>query len=194
LLNTISGLLGAAGAAVVGDYESIATTVVGSGGTSTITFSSIPSTYKHLQIRGIAKGTTSYATGTDTAYIRFNSDTGSNYTYHALTGSGTAASAGALTSQTFSYCFPTTTGNASANNIFGTFAIDILDYSSTTKNKTFRSLSGVNVNNAISNGESITLISGAWLNNSTAINRIDFNIGSSTFAQYSHFALYGIKG
>ena len=36
-------------------YDSIATVVVGSGGASSITFSSVPSTYKHLQIRFIAR-------------------------------------------------------------------------------------------------------------------------------------------
>lgn len=33
------------------DYDSIATTTVGAGGAASITFSSIPSTYQHLQIR-----------------------------------------------------------------------------------------------------------------------------------------------
>ena len=40
---------------VLNSYESIATVTVGAGGTSTITFSSIPTGYTHLQIRGIAQ-------------------------------------------------------------------------------------------------------------------------------------------
>ena len=55
-----------------GSFSSIATVTVGSGGSSTVSFISIPQTYKHLQLRGIAKGTTSYSSGTDTAYLNFN--------------------------------------------------------------------------------------------------------------------------
>jgi len=51
---------------------------VGSGGSATISFTSIPSTYKHLQIRGIARNTS--GSGFNKMNIRFNSDSGSVYT------------------------------------------------------------------------------------------------------------------
>ena len=51
-------------------YESIQTVTVGSGGQSTISFTSIPSTYKHLQIRMLARATGASTVG----LIRFNSD------------------------------------------------------------------------------------------------------------------------
>ena len=58
------------------DFYQIATTTVGGGGTSSITFSSIPQTYTHLQIRLLGK----YAVSGDTTLIRVNGDTGNNYT------------------------------------------------------------------------------------------------------------------
>lgn len=162
-----------------GAYDSIATTTVGTGGASSITFSSIPSTYTHLQIRGIAQAT--LATG----FIRFNSDSASNYATHYLYGDGASAASGAATNQTISYAFLAT---ASAN-IFGGAVIDILDYTNTNKYKTMRSLSGGDQNGT----GYIELISGLWQSTS-AITSITLIPASGNFAQYSSFALYGIKG
>jgi hypothetical protein len=66
-----------------GAYDSIATTTLSSPAAS-ITFSSIPATYTHLQIRGIARSTA--AAGN--VSIAYNSDTGSNYAGHDLYGDG----------------------------------------------------------------------------------------------------------
>ena len=56
-------------------FESIATVTLSSGST-TIDITSIPSTYKHLQLRILAKTASTYF---DYMYARFNSDAGSNY-------------------------------------------------------------------------------------------------------------------
>ena len=66
------------------NFSSIATVTVGSGGASSITFSSIPSTYTHLQLRimGFTTGAVNYG-------IQFNGDSGGNYSYHYLDGSAT---------------------------------------------------------------------------------------------------------
>jgi hypothetical protein len=74
-------------------YFSIATTTVGAGGTSTVTFSSIPSTYTHLQIRYIARGSTTNPEG---FILTFNNDSSGSYGWgnHRLEGNGTAASSG----------------------------------------------------------------------------------------------------
>ena len=162
-------------------YESIATYTVGAGGTSSFTFSSIPSTYKHLQVRGIALNT-----GQDTLFMAFNSDTtGSNYRDHQVGGNASSvfaySNAGVngggggigLTSQT-----------AGAGNI-----IDILDYANTNKYKTSRNLWGVDRNSAGSTG----LYSGLWMSTS-AVNSITFSTFTYPFLQHASFALYGIKG
>ena len=71
------------------NFYSLATTLVGAGGSSTVTFSSIPSGYKHLQIRAIAR--TNRSAGVDIMSMRMNSDTGNNYADHLVYGDGANA-------------------------------------------------------------------------------------------------------
>lgn len=171
---------------LAGDYQSIATVSVGSGGTGTITFSSIPSTYKHLQVRAISR-VTNAVTFTD-VFFRFNSDSSANYSYHALYGSGasTFSTGGASTSEMYPM---TVTGSSLASNIFAVGVVDILDYADTNKYKTTRGLTGFDSNG----GGYVFLTSGNW-RSSSAINTITITSGANTFAQHTQFALYGIKG
>ena len=166
-------------------YESIATTTVGSGGAATITFSSIPSTYQHLQIRTSAK-----STGTGQAQrVTFNSDTGSNYAAHFIFSNGSSAPyAGGGGSATYIDVYAGYADNA-VNNVFGAAILDILDYSNTNKNKVTRSLSGFDQNTA----GNLALQSGLWVN-TNAITSITLAPQNGNWAQYSSFALYGIKG
>ena len=76
------------------NFISLQTVNVGSGGVGSITFTSIPTTYTHLQIRGIVQ--TNRATyGIDEGYLTFNGDSGSNYAYHYMYGDGSSPTAGA---------------------------------------------------------------------------------------------------
>lgn len=168
-------------------YESIATVTVGAGGSSSISFSSIPSTYKHLQVRGIAR--TSRASTQDALGMQFNSDTGSNYSRHQLNGDGTSATADAGTSTTSMQINRFTASSATANN-FGVLVADILDYSNTNKYKTVRTLGGYDDNGS----GFITLNSGLWMSTSAVSTITLISINAANFAQYSSFALYGIKG
>ena len=182
-------LAGVGAGPVVGDYYSIATTTLSSS-TATITFSSIPATYKHLQIRGITRLGSS-TTGTNDIFIRFNSDTAANYSRHALYGTGATAATNGAGSTTSAYAARAVSPRATSTaNAFGVFIVDILDYANTNKNKTVRCLGGTDQNGS---GE-VYLTSGVWMN-TDAINEIDIvpNIGT-TFVQYTQFALYGIKG
>ena len=99
MLNNIAALVGATTAAV-GDYESIATTTLTSTQT-TISFTSIPATFKHLQVRGIAPGT--YASTSLNLCMQVNSDTTNSYTYHQLLGDGSSATASGGTVQAFGF-------------------------------------------------------------------------------------------
>ena len=194
MLNLISAIHGTGVAASTNSYESIATVTVGAGGSSTVTFSSIPSTFKHLQVRYIAQ--TNRATyGVESFKINVGNgsiDTGSNYTRHVLIGDGSSASATADVSQTRwegSNDFGTTTGGT-----FGVGVIDFLDYANTSKYKTMRKLGGVDVNGTVGGvGGNASLISSAWMSTS-AINIITIAAVTNTLQQYSSFALYGIKG
>lgn len=86
---------GMSGNLASGAYASIATNTVGGAGAASITFSSIPATYTHLQIR-----LTALTTVADNILVRYNSDTGANYAFHWLYGNGSSASAYASASAT----------------------------------------------------------------------------------------------
>ena len=123
MLNNILAVLGDGGGAI-NSYESIATVTVGALGAANVTFSSIPSTYKHLQIRGIVRELTG---GFDQAFMQFNSDTGTNYATHNLNGNGSSAGAGATTT-TSSMSVAAIPGVNQSANVFGGTVIDILLY------------------------------------------------------------------
>jgi len=165
--------------APAGAYDSLATVTL-SASTASVTFAGIPSTYKHLQIRGISRGASSVTNAT----FQFNGDTSANYSYHVVYGQGSSALATGAGSSSVIYLGQ----QSAATNTFSTEIIDILDYSSTTKNKTVRSLCGYENNSA---GE-VGIFSGAWYNSSTAINSITFSL-STSFQQYTQFALYGVN-
>jgi hypothetical protein len=179
LLNTILGTLSSGVAASTSSYESIAT-VNGDGSSASLTFSSIPSTYKHLQIRAIGRNSS--------GYIRFNADTGANYARHWLRGTGAAVTAVGGASQNEMYGFDFT-DNGDTANVYGVGIIDIHDYASTTKNKTLRSFSGKDLNGS----GNVYLYSGVWLSTS-AITSITIYSPAAAPTTASTFALYGIKG
>lgn len=172
-------------------FESIAVATVDSGNASAITFSNIPQSYAHLQIRGIGRSTTT-GTGTDYLQVQFNTDTGSNYAWHDLTGDGSSVTGGAGSTQS-----NIRTGflprSSQLANSFGIAVIDILDYANTSKNKTLRSLCGMDYNTGTAPVGQINLRSGLWTSTS-AITSIKLYSEANNLAQYSSFALYGIRG
>jgi hypothetical protein len=168
-------------------YESIAT-VYGNGSSGTLTFSSIPSGYTHLQVRALVRGTRSSTY--DVFWLRFNNDSSGNYTEHQVEGSGTAASASGTVSGTLYGSWlgylPAATNTA---NVFGVSIVDILDYANTNKYKTTRALAGADVNGS----GYANMYSSLWLSTSaiTTISAIALN---GNFSQYSVIELYGIRG
>jgi hypothetical protein len=187
--NALAGLYGSGVAPSTTAYESIATVTVGSGGQASAEFTSISSSYKHLQIRVLARSN-STGDANDDCSLQYNSDTGSNYVSHALTGNGTAASAGYNAAASTNRLLKTAGPDAGAN-VFGGGVIDILDYANTNKYKTARGLGGMDTNGT---GGVIALESMLWLN-TNAITSIKIAPRYGTlWVQYSTFALYGIKG
>jgi len=173
--------LGAGGLGAPLGYNSIASTIVGSGGASEIVFSLIPGTYKHLQVRGIARNDTTNGN----VGVQFNSDTAGNYSDHQLYADGSGYASYATTSATYMQA-----GNMPANaNYFSTHIIDILDYASTNIHKTIKVLHGYDTNG----GGLIQYFSGNWRSTS-AITTVRVFAGNNNFAQYSAFALYGMAG
>jgi hypothetical protein len=171
-----------------GAYDSIATTTVGSGGAASISFTSIPSTYTHLQIRGIFRS--NYAGLTDNLDMRWNSDTGSNYAEHIVRGDGSSAGAFGDPSQSTIHATLDGAGNTANANVFAATVMDILDYANTNKYKVMRNLSGRD-----NNGDGgVSFSSGLWMNTAALTTILLYPRYGSLFQQYSSFALYGIKG
>ena len=183
-MSAILGIVASSKLKVSGAYESIAT-ITGTGSAGSITFSSIPSTYKHLQVRVNARST---VVNTNTAVsVRVNGDTGTNYSAHSIEGSGssvgTSRSGGTATANIFRIA-----GANASSDINGVGILDIIDYASTTKNKTLISISGYD-----NNGDGrILLYSAGWYNTS-AITSLEFYQSSGNFTTTSTFSLYGIK-
>ncbi len=160
-----------------GTFESIASAVVDASGATTITFSSIPSTYAHLQLRIMLPSS-------DEPALRFNSDTSSNYSRHGIY-SASSPNVGAYGSANQTY-----DGISYISSGVNVMITDILDYANTNKYKTTRTLSG----DGYTTAGTVALRSALWRNTS-AITTISLTqINSSNFPQYSSFALYGIRG
>jgi hypothetical protein len=179
------GIFSAAGAGGLTGYELIST-AFGNGSSNTISFTSIPQNYKHLQIRYTAKSTTA-----SNAAISFqlNGVTTSSYSTHRLFGSGTSTTSSATTSSSVialqnAMAYSTTTGLVAAG------IIDIVDYNNASKNPVIRTLFGQIGNTS---QRVISLSSGA-LNSVGAVTSCLFTTGDGNFSTISRFSLYGIAG
>lgn len=162
-------------------YESISTVNVGATPVANVTFSSIPANYQHLQIRIFSISAATYSD------MNFNSDFNNNYSYHQITGDG--ASISSAGSGAMNVIYANQLGGSTTYPSVG--IIDILDYANTNKNKTVRLLSGLDSNG----GGFIYYRTGAWYNTAAISTiRIGAQSGTSTFAQNTSIALYGIKG
>lgn len=172
---------------VTGSYDSIATINVTSN-TSTVSFTNIPSTYKHLQVR------MSIRTGRNSengwATIELNNTFGLQN--HALYGNGSGVigySGDVGTGAGFQIACPGATINA---NYFGVAVLDILDYASTSKRKTIRILSGASTNGT--GGQAAMLSSYLW-GDTAAVTSIRFGgVDGGAVVAGSTLALYGMKG
>lgn len=163
----------------------IASTVVGSGGAAAITFSSIPQTFTHLQMRINAR----LSSGASVSiFYAFNGDTSTaNYATHRMAGDGSTMSSQGWAPGTFTPFTSGITGAGDTANVWGSGVINFLNYTSTTQNKTLNSLAGYDGNGS---GQ-IYINSGVWLSNS-AITSIVCT-GQTSFLENSRIDLYGIS-
>lgn len=127
-----------------------------------------------------------YSASNPYGLLRFNSDTGNNYWWHQLQGNGSTANASSYGSLTSYIYFP---ADAVGSSIPTVQVADILDYTSTSKNKTIRVLEGYDANGS----GTLRLASGLWSATPAAINSITITLSVGNFNEYSSFALYGIK-
>jgi hypothetical protein len=183
MLTSLIGIIASSGGAAggAGAYESIAS-ATGTGSSGTITFSSIPSTYTSLQIRGLYGANSGSGYG---LFIRLNGDSSTNYTYHSLRGDGSTVSAFGTTTVDKMYV----SGGTVSSTVNGVMITDLQDYTSTTRNKTVRFFSGEDANGS----GTINLRSGLRIN-TAAITSVTLVLEGGLFSTSSQFALYGIKG
>lgn len=187
LLGILNSQAAAAGA--TNSYDLLETTIV-SGSPSSVTFSNLNNyaDYKHLQIRYVAKFNSS--SSARWMSMRFNSDSGSNYGWHYLQGEGVGNVSGSAWNN-YSYVV---VGEPSGNNtseVFTPGIVDVLDFSSTTKNKTMRSFWGL-ADNSISYWR-VGVYSGHWRSTS-AITSIQLQADNgSAFINGSRISIYGVK-
>jgi hypothetical protein len=183
-----------AGGAPTAAYELIETTVL-SGNTASVSFSSIPQTFRHLQIRITARTSTSLSENSARRIAtRFNGISSSSYSSHELFGNGNNVFSQAATNQTYLWA-GYTIGDTATTGIFATSVLDILDYTSSSKNKTTRTLAGIH-GTINANNNNINLQSGAFLNTAaiTEIQLLAEGALTHGFQSGSRFSLYGIRG
>jgi hypothetical protein len=170
-------------------FNFIASTTV-STPVSSIVFSSIPSTYKHLQIRGICRNTANV--GGDAPGMRFNSDSASNYSHHTVNSNGTSISlfnSGSDTIAMFGY----NTADASySSNIFTSTVIEILDYANTNKYKTLFTRYGSD-NNGTPRNTGLTTANWRSTSAITSISLAPYPNSTNTWVSGTTFALYGME-
>lgn len=179
------GFWAASGGGGAGAFDLLETTTLASSAAS-VTFSSIDQSYKHLQLRFVARTNTTGFTGTD-VFMEFNSSTSGYYKRHSLIGNGSAVSSNGDSTSTHSHAGYILTDYQPAN-IFGTSVIDVLDYSSSSKNTTIRGLNGY----AQSGNNFLQLFSSLW-NNTSAVTSVKLDAIQGDFVAGSRFSLYGVK-
>lgn len=176
---------GAAGATDAFDWletQSITTS------TASVTFSNLNnySAYQHLQIRVTARGAGSTGTTYGAVNVRFNGDTASNYWYHNLRGDGSGVSSEGTSGTSISLERSQAAGGSTAD-VYGFLIFDILNFNSTSRKKTLRSMHGTIV--SVSN---LFQSSGFW-NNTNAVTSITL-APTYSFRAGSRISIYGLKG
>lgn len=154
---------------------------------STVTFSSIPATYRDLEVVVRGRGTVS-ATQAD-VIMQFNTDTGSNYDYESASSAHTTISGGAQVATTFIY-LGAITGDTATASVAGSAQAMVYDYRGTTFQKAVIANSAYKLGTSLANiGRSYN--SGFWRSTS-AITQIDVKFASGNFKDGSVVSLYGL--
>jgi hypothetical protein len=164
-------------------YEPISTQTV-SGTSSAVTFSSISGSYTDLVVVVSVNATS----GSPITRIRFNGDTGTNYSWTALNGNGSAAQSTRASSEAQGYLCSYSTIPTAAST-FSTMIASIHNYSNSTTYKTCISRASTQGAPTYNGAEAVVSL---W-RNTAAITSIEIAPTSSTFVTGSTFTLYGVK-
>ena len=182
-----SGISGHLTPADTGAMFALGSIIVPASGTTSITFNSIPATYKHLQVRITSRDARSATL--NNFHMRLNGDSTNSYTYHTILADATTVVADGSASAVDKTDYYYEPSNSTPASIYASSVIDIADYSSSTKNKTIRFLGGYDDNGS----GRLNLTSDVWLNTNAVTSLTFLNSATANFLQYSSFTLYGIK-
>lgn len=173
-------------APLVSEFDLLQTEIL--TGTSTdVTFSSLgtyAADYQHLQIRFTAR--TNRNQLNSGIFMRFNGDTGNNYTVHNLLGNGSTLTSTASTSRSTALGLPIPGGTYETASAFGAGVIDLLDPFSSSKYTTVRGLGGYSI-------RELQLASGLWLNTASLTSISFVTILSDSYIAGCRFSLYGLR-
>jgi hypothetical protein len=149
------------------------------GSSQTVTFASIPNTFRDLRIVLTVGGTTSTGSG-----IKFNTDTdySNNYSRVVMTGNGSSASSFANSGSGN----PAANHDAGALRTNGQLIIDIMDYSATDKHKTFLARQDAAGNEA-------TALAGRWASTAAVTTILLTTDSGGALTAGTTIALYGVK-
>jgi hypothetical protein len=159
-------------------YEPIATTTLGSS-SSSITFSSIPSTYTDLRIIWNISGVSSQSD----IPMRFNGNSSTSYSYTYLRGNGSSVASGRLANEAQMFM---TGGNSLASGFQVSLIIDIFSYAGST----YKTALAQYLNDRNGSG-SVASNVGLW-RNTAAINSVTLFAISATLNAGTNATLYGI--
>jgi len=170
-------------------YQLIASQILGTN-TTTVTFSSIPATYKHLRL--VFSGRSSTAdTGFSNVLARINGVSTASYWWNYIEVSGGSYSAVRQSTAQTSGQMGFTQNNNHTSGWFSGHELEILDYASTTVAKTGRFLSRTDSIDTITAYTSY----GSFVSVGTsAVDSISLTLSGGSWIATSRFSLYGISG
>lgn len=169
-------------------YIAIASTTVGAGGASNVTFSSIPQTYTDLIVMGSAR---SVSSGSGRIRINYNNASDSAFSTKVLWGTGAGAGSFSETGSQNMIASPYSMANDTANT-FTNFQIYIPNYASSKYKNLSSDAVKENNTSTITNYEGMNFSVGIWAS-ASAITTLVIGSEGGNLTQYSTFTLYGIK-
>lgn len=167
-------------------YELIASNTLTSSATS-VSFSSIPSTYMDLSLRGFARSDQSGSIS-EVVNLRFNGNTSSVYTYNFMFANNTTLSGGG-SSDPYSRILQYITGASATSDSYGSFEIYIPSYTNSF-NKQF---SGYGTAETMSASTRVAITASLFSDTSVISSIQLFPLTGPNFVSGSSFYLYGIK-
>lgn len=179
LLGILNAQAAAAGGA--GAYDLLETTILNTTSTSVfLTGLDSYSDYKHLQIRATYNNN---ITSNNEWSLRLNFSSDSHYSRFRLEGTPNT-----ILTEESANANRIIFGKMAASDSNGSIVLDILDFNSSTKNKTIRAFFGHQGASSY-----ITLASGT-ANDTSPLTTINFRTESGNWNVSTRFSVYGIKG